>query len=608
LWKSLPNTGAGGRQFHDRPPVAGPDMTQPEIGMTLIVLTNKRQPMRTWWKEAVIYQVYPHSFKDGDGDGIGDLQGILSKLDYIAGLGVDTLWLNPVFGSPGEDNGYDISDYKNIQPEMGTMEDMEGLIRSLHDRGMRIIIDMVVNHTSDEHPWFRKARQSRSDPHYLFYHWWPAEKGQPPFRAGFFDQAGQGWQYNETTNSYYLHYFSPKQPDLNWDNPGLREQIYEMLEFWIGKGIDGFRLDAITYISKDPAFPEITPGILKDKYQDDWGNCYADGPRLHEFLHELNSRIANGRNIVLIGEGSGVSSGQALLFVGEDRHELDILCHFEGIMIGYLPGKYKKVDPAGYKVTDLKEVYTRWEEAVRHKGWNSIYLGNHDQPRMLSRWGDDSDCYREASAKLLFTFLLTMPATPFLYNGDEIGMTNIRFDKIEEYKDIETRRVYQRLLDTGGDAAGFLKDQQLTARDNSRTPFQWDNGMNAGFSTADPWMRVNDNYMKVNVAAQEADPGSILHFVRQLIRLRKNRPVFVYGDYRLVDPRHPHVYAFIRRLDPFAVLTVLNFSKEPTAFTAPFQALQEKDLLIGNYPGIHFDKRDRIVLQPYQAAIFEVVA
>lgn len=538
-----------------------------------------------WWKEAVIYQVYPRSFKDSNGDGIGDIAGIISQLDYIASLGVDAVWINPVYLSPGRDNGYDISDFRAIQPEYGTMEDMQELIDQLHARKIRLVMDMVLNHTSDQHEWFREARVSRDNPYYSFYHWWPAEKGEPPHRCGFFDAAGKGWQLNEATNSYYLHYFAPEQPDLNWENPEVRRQLYDMLRYWLDKGVDGLRMDAICFISKDCSWPEISPELLKEKYHDDWGHYYAAGPYLHEYLREMNEQVLSKYDVVAIGEAAGISSDQALLFVDEDRRELDMLYHFEGIVIGYIPGEFKKVDPAGYRLSDWKEVYTRWDAVLKQKGWGTIYLGNHDQPRMVSRWGDDSEAFRDAWAKLLFTFLLTMRATPFIYNGDELGMTNIRFDKIEDYRDIETRQMYQHLKDNGGDPEAFLKDQQLAARDNSRTPFQWTGGPQAGFTSGTPWIMVNPNYKTVNRAAAEKDDNSVLNYVRELIRLRRENPVLIYGDYRLLLAEHPSIYAYERSYKGETWTIMLNFSKEA----------QSCCLVSG----------EEITLLPYQALIMQ---
>ena len=556
----------------------------------------------TWWRSAVIYQVYPRSFMDSNGDGVGDLKGIISQLDYIASLGVDILWINPVYASPDKDNGYDICDFKSIDPKMGAMKDLDRLIQNIHDKGMKIIMDMVLNHTSDKHPWFRQARTSRENMYYPFYHWWPEEKGHPPYRCGFFDPAGEGWRYNNATRSWYLHYFSAHQPDLNWENPELRENIYEILRFWLDKGIDGFRLDAITFISKDTSWPQITPEILQQHYSGDWGHYYAIGPHLHRYLQEMHKKVMRHYDAVTIAEAPGISAGQACDFVDPARKELNMITHFEGIMTGYIPGEFKRMDPAGFDLKKLKEVYTRWDKALEDKGWNTLYLGNHDQPRMISHWGNDSDTCRELSAKMLFTFLLTMRATPFIYNGDEIGMVNIRFEKIEDYQDIETRHIYQKLKDNGGDVETFLKDQQLAGRDNGRTPFQWDSSPNAGFTTGKPWIKVNDNYKKINVAAQERSPSSLLNFVRYLIRLRKSIPALTEGNYELLMPDHPDIYAYKRTAGKDTCLIILNFTSHTVECPEDCFIPVGGEVLVNNYPGIT-EKNGAWHLRPYQALV-----
>ncbi len=560
-------------------------------------------PSCKWWSSAIVYQVYPRSFQDSNGDGVGDLPGILSRLDYIASLGADTLWINPVYRSPGRDNGYDISDFQAIQPEYGTMADLEALIRAVHQKNMRIIMDMVVNHTSDEHDWFKQARSSRENPYYPFYLWWPAEKGQPPYRRGFFDPAGEAWEYNRATDSWYLHYFSKHQPDLNWDHAETRQAVYAMLRYWLDKGVDGLRFDALTFISKDPAFPEISSDLLKRDFHNDWGYYYASGPRLHDYIREMHREVLANYDVVSIAEASGVSSAQVLSFVADDREELNLLCHFEGMMIGQVSGEFKKIDAAGYSRAEWKEVYTRWSTVFGTTGWGTIYLGNHDQPRMISRWGDDSPAFRDLSAKLLFTFLLTMRATPFLYNGDELGMSNIRFTTIEEYQDIETRQMYEKIKASGGDLAGFLKDQQLTARDNSRTPFQWTAGLNAGFTTGKPWLPVNPNYRTTNREAQERDAHSVLHYVRRLIRLRKAYPALVYGDFGLLNTGDSPFYAYTRHKDNSTFAVLLNLSGQEQPFDSLFSAPASEDIIINNYPMQH-RTRNSLLLAPWQALVF----
>ena len=556
-----------------------------------------------WWKAAVIYQVYPRSFQDSNGDGIGDLPGILSRLDYIVSLGIDTLWINPVYRSPGNDNGYDISDFRAIQPEYGTMAGLDALIAAAHQKKMRIIMDMVVNHTSDEHEWFQQARSSRDNPYYPFYIWWPAEKGRPPYRRGFFDPAGEAWEYNAATDSWYLHYFSKHQPDLNWDHAEARREIHMMLRFWLDKGVDGLRFDALTFISKDQAFPEISAELLKRNFRNDWGYYYASGPRLHDYIREMHREVLADYDVVSIAEASGVSSTQVLDFVAEDRQELSLLCHFEGMMIGQLSGQFKKIDPAGYSRSEWKEVYTRWSQVFESKGWGTIYLGNHDQPRMVSRWGDDSPVFRTLSSKLLFTFLLTMRGTPLLYNGDELGMTNIRFTSIDEYEDIETRQMYEQLKAANGDTGSFLRDQQLTGRDNGRTPFQWTAGPNAGFTTGKPWLKINPNYIDTNREAQERDPDSVLHFARRLIHLRKQYPTLVYGDFNLLSHDESPVYAYTRHKGNATFAVLLNLSSQEQPFDSLFSPPAKQDIIINNYPGFNW-RRNSLLLAPWQALVF----
>ena len=455
---------------------------------------------RKWWKEAVVYQIYPRSFKDSNGDGIGDLRGITSELDYIKRLGIDVIWLNPIYGSPNDDNGYDISDYCSIMKEFGTMQDFDDMLKGMHARGLKLVMDLVVNHSSDEHEWFKQSRSSRDNPYRQYYHWWAAEKGKPAHRWSFFDVNGDAWKFDEKTNSYYLHYFSQKQPDLNWENPKLREEIFSMMRFWFDKGIDGFRMDVIPFISKDTTFPPLPP-----EYHGDYVRYYANGPHTHEYLQAMNEEVLSKYDSMSVAEGIGVTTEDALKYVDADRHELNMAYHFEGVGLGILPNSHKIPDPKGYSLVDFKNIYSKWDAVFADKGWGTIYLGNHDQPRMTTRWGNDSPQWRELSSKMLTTFLLTMRATPYYYGGDELGMTNIKFDKIEDYRDIESLNWY-KLEKSSGDVQRFIEAQKITARDNGRTPFQWDASSNAGFTTGTPWLKVNPNYTTVNVAAE--DKGS----------------------------------------------------------------------------------------------------
>lgn len=571
--------------------------------------TNKAEAQESgnkkkWWKEAIVYQVYPRSFKDADGDGIGDLKGIISKLDYIKSLGIDVIWLNPIYGSPNDDNGYDISDYEGIMKEFGTMKDFDALLEGMHQRKIKLVMDLVVNHSSDEHKWFQESKKSRTNPYRDYYHWWPEEKGKPAYRKSFFDVNGEAWKYDSLTKSYYLHYFSRKQPDLNWENPKLREEIFSMMKFWFDKGVDGFRMDVIPFISKDTTFPVITQKELDEKYYGDWSYYYGHGPHVHEYLQQMNKEVLSKYDVMTVAEGAGTNSDDALLYVDESRHELNMLYHFEGVSLGYLPNEFKQMDPHGYSLVEFKKIYSKWDNIFAKKGWGTIYLGNHDQPRMLTRWGNDAPVYREASSKLLTTFILSMRATPYYYAGDELGMSNIKFDNIEDYRDIETLNYYKKLQAEGGDLQHFLNGQKISARDNGRTPFQWNGTENAGFSKAKPWLKVNPNYKTVNVAAEEKDPNSTLHYFRKMVKLRKSLPELVYGAYQLIDEKNENVYAYTRTLGDKSVAVVMNFSAKEVKFDLP-STVKPGEVLINNL-GSYKIKNATIDLEPYQAIIFRI--
>ena len=555
---------------------------------------------RKWWKEAVVYQIYPRSFKDTDGDGVGDLKGIISKLDYLKSLGIDVIWLNPIYSSPNADNGYDISDYQNIMKEFGTMEDFNALLKGMHERGIKLVMDLVVNHSSDEHKWFQESRKSRDNPYRDYYHWWPAEKGKPAFRPGSFEADGSGWRYDKQTDSYYLHYFNYKQPDLNWENPKVRQEIYAMMNWWFQKGIDGFRMDVIPFIGKDTDFPVITQAELDNKYEGRWDVYFASGKNLHAYLQEMNTEVLSKYDSMSLAEGAGMTKSTALNFVDADRNELNMGYHFDGTNLGYVPGYFKKMGP--YSLLDFKKIYSDWDTVYDTKGWGTIYLGNHDQPRMVSRWGNDSPEFRGLSSKMLTTFLLSMKGTPYYYNGDELGMTNIKFDKIEDYRDIETLAEYEKLKLAGGDLKQFIEDQKTGgARDNGRTPFQWDATKNAGFTSGEPWLKVNNNHVVLNAATEEKDPNSELNYFRKMVKLRKNNLTLVYGKYTLIDSENKNVYAYTRELNGEKLLILLNFSAQKATVKTGLDTKKAK-LLITNYGG----KSSTTEVRPYEASIFKL--
>jgi oligo-1,6-glucosidase len=548
----------------------------------------------TWWKEAVIYQIYPRSFKDSNGDGIGDLQGVISKLDYIKSLGVDAVWLNPIFTSPNDDNGYDISDYRNIMTDFGAMSDFDELLKQMHQKDLKLILDLVPNHSSDEHFWFQESKKSRDNPYRDYYHWWSAENGKPNERFSFFDVNRDAWMYDEKTNAYFLHYFSRKQPDLNWENPKLRQEMYDVLSFWFDKGVDGFRMDVVPFISKDVSFPPIPA-----RYNGSFGDYYAQGPFLHDYLKEMNTQVLSKYTSVSIAEGVGVNTEDVHLFVDPERKELDMLYHFDGMGIGFTPDGFKEPHPDGYSLLEFKQVYTKWDKAFEN-GWGTIYLGNHDQPRMVTRWGNDAPEFRELSSKMLHTFLMTMRATPFIYHGDEIGMANIKFESIEDYRDIESINMHYYLTTNGGDLQRFMSAQKITARDNGRTPFQWDDSKNAGFTDGKPWLKVNPNFKEVNVKNQANDKKSILSYFKTLIELRKKYKTLIYGDYQLLDATNKSVYAYSRKDENGLFLILLNFTSVDAKFDIDFD-LNDAELMMSNYLDANLNK----VLKPYQACIYK---
>ncbi|MCI9337933.1 MAG: alpha-glucosidase [Lachnospiraceae bacterium] len=542
-------------------------------------MTKKDNTNQTkWWKSAVIYQIYPRSFADSNHDGIGDLQGIISKLDYLEKLGIDAIWLSPVCKSPQDDNGYDISDYQDIDPMFGTLTDMEELIAEAGKRHIRIIMDLVLNHSSDEHFWFREARKSRENPYHDYYVWRDGAEGELPndMRAAF---GGPAWEWVPEVGQYYFHQFSVKQPDLNWENPKLRREIYDMINWWMEKGVGGFRLDVIDQIAKEPD-RKIT----------------CNGPRLHEFLRELSRETFQKGDLVTVGEAWGATTELAKLYSNPDNSELSMVFQFEHICLDQIPGK-EKWDLAPLPFRKLKEVFGRWQRELYGKGWNSLFWNNHDLPRIVSRWGNDNE-YRVESAKMLAILLHGMQGTPYIYQGEELGMTNIRC-QLEDYRDIETLNLYRERLEKGYEKAEIMDSVYAKSRDNARTPMQWNDGENAGFTDGEPWIRVNPNYQKINAAAQMAEEDSIWKCYQKLIRLRKEYPVFAEGEFGMLLEEDENIFAYTRTDACSQLLVICNFYG--STVEVDLEELESAgELLIGNYK----DQKQRRVLEPYEGRMY----
>ncbi|MDN3955052.1 glycoside hydrolase family 13 protein [Sporolactobacillus laevolacticus] len=533
-----------------------------------------------WWKQSVVYQIYPKSFLDSNHDGIGDLKGIIQKLDYIKLLGVDVIWLCPVYESPQVDNGYDISDYYQISKLYGSMDDMDTLIKESKARGIKIMVDLVVNHTSDQHPWFIESRKSKDNPYRDYYIW----SDQPNDLTSNF--GGSAWSYDEKTKQYYLHFYSEQQPDLNWENPDMRRAIYKMMNFWIEKGIGGFRMDVIDLIGKEP-----------DK------KIKENGPKLHDYLKEMNEYTFGPANLITVGETWGATPEIGHLYTDAGRKELNMVFQFEHMNLDKQPGKHrwdlKKLD-----LIDLKDVLSKWQDSFSEDGWNSLFWNNHDLPRIVSRWGNDRE-YRELSAKMLATLLHGMKGTPFIYQGEELGMTNTNFESIDDYPDIETQNMYKDRLATGFSKEEIMQSIHMKARDNARTPMQWNSSENAGFSTIQPWMKVNTNYRKVNVEQSLVDPDSVFFHYQKLIALRKEKDILIKGRYELVDHDNTQVYAYKRIMDDQELLIVCNFYETPADLHYS-EGTKEEDIgiLISNYPDSP-RALDHLLLRPYEAVVYE---
>nr|WP_155668851.1 alpha-glucosidase [Ornithinibacillus caprae] len=556
---------------------------------------------KTWWKESVVYQIYPRSFNDSNGDGIGDIKGMIEKLDYLKELGIDVIWLSPVYKSPNDDNGYDISDYQDIMDDFGTMADWEELLSEIHNRGMKLIMDLVVNHSSDEHEWFQESRKSKDNPYRDYYIWRPGKGEKEPnnWESTF---SGPAWEYDEQTNEYYLHIFSKKQPDLNWENPKLRNEIYKMMKWWLDKGIDGFRMDVINFISKVPALPDA-PNPEAKRYVSG-SQYFMNGPRIHEFLQEMHKEVLSLYDIMTVGEMPGVDVEEAKKYTDQNRDELQMVFQFEHMDLD--SGPNGKWDLKPLDLRDLKESISKWQTGLHGVGWNSLYLNNHDQPRIVSRFGNDKE-YRVESAKMLGTFLHMLQGTPYIYQGEEIGMTNIKFDSINDYQDIEILNMYKEKVTEGNeDHDKVMESIYVKGRDNARTPIQWDDTENGGFTTGDPWIQVNPNYKTINAKQAVKDEHSIYHYYRKLIKLRKQHDLIVYGEYQLILPDHEQIYAYMRSYEGEKLLVVTNFSEQYVAFQLPEDVtFKAEEVLIGNYDIDGIEDFSSFTLKPYEARVYK---
>ena len=546
---------------------------------------------KAWWKEAVVYQIYPRSFCDSNGDGIGDLNGITSKLDYLKELGIDVIWLSPVYKSPNDDNGYDISDYEDIMTEFGTMDDFDKMLAAAHERGIKIVMDLVVNHTSDEHPWFVESRSSKDNEKRDYYIWKEGKDGKEPTNWGS-AFSGPAWKYDEKTDMYYLHLFSVKQPDLNWENPKVRKEVFDMMTRWCEKGIDGFRMDVISLISKPEGYPDAkVVGLYGDM-----GIC-ANGPKVHDYLKEMNEKVLSKFDIMTVGETAGVTLEEAKKYANTDGSELNMVFQFEHMDLD--GGEKFKWSTQPMPLVPLKENLSKWQKGLDGVAWNSLYFCNHDQPRIVSRLGDESDAYRELSAKCIATCLHMMQGTPYVYQGEELGMTNTVFNSVDDFRDLESINAYRELVESGlyTDEDMFPKIAHKS-RDNARTPMQWDASENAGFTTGKPWIAVNPNYKKINVADQLKREDSVFHYYQKLIRLRKENEIIVYGNYELLLPEDENIFAYKRTLDNQKLLVVCNFSKSEQKFD--FSGYENAKVLISNY---NRDAGEDGILKPYEATV-----
>lgn len=551
---------------------------------------------KKWWKESVAYQVYPRSFMDSNGDGIGDLKGVTSKLDYLKELGIDVIWLSPMYKSPNDDNGYDISDYQDIMDEFGTMAEFDELLEGVHQRGMKLILDLVINHTSDEHPWFIESRSSKDNPKRDWYIWSDGKGGKEPnnWESIF---SGPAWEYDEETKQYFMHIFSTKQPDLNWENPEVRDALYSMMNWWLDKGIDGFRVDAISHIKKEPGFPDMpNPEGLK------YVPCFPymmNVNGIDDFLSEMADKTIRNYDIMTVGEANGVRIEDADRWVGEENGYFNMIFQFEFLDL------WDKDTEGRIDVRKLKRVLTKWQKGLEGRGWNALFIENHDQPRRVSSWGDDQKLWKE-SAKMLGTMYFLMKGTPFIYQGQEIGMTNVKFPSIEDYNDVGMINYYKVETEKGRSHEEIMKIIWDKGRDNSRTPMQWDSSNMGGFTTGnDTWLGVNPNYPEINVEKQVGDPDSVLNFYKKLIRLRKDNPLFVYGTYELLLANHPKLFAYTRSLGNRKAIVINNFSNKPSRIKVPNSvSYATSELVLTNYDVADTKLRKEFTLKPYETRVY----
>ena len=550
---------------------------------------------KVWWKEAVAYQIYPRSFMDSNGDGIGDLRGIITKLDYLKDLGVDVIWICPMYKSPNADNGYDISDYQDIMEDFGNMKDFDELLAGVHERGMKLIIDLVINHTSDEHPWFIESRSSKDNPKRDWYIWEEAKNSKEPnnWESIF---SGSVWEYDEKTKEYFMHLFDKKQPDLNWENKDVRFALYDMINWWLDKGIDGFRVDAISHIKKEPGFPDL-PNPKKLDYVPSFDYMMnVDG--IQEFLQELKEQTFARYDIMTVGEANGVKIHQADEWVGEENGKFNMIFQFEHL------GLWNKGDEGGIDLLQLKETFTKWQKGLEGNGWNALFLENHDQPRSVSTWGNDKE-YLVESAKVLGALYFFMQGTPYIYQGQELGMTNVKFDTIDQYDDVAMKNLYRIESAKGEEHAQKVMELiWKNGRDNSRTPMQWNAKENAGFTTGTPWLGVNENYKTINVEAQWNDPKSVLSFYRDMIKLRKEEEVFVYGNYDLILEEDENIYAYTRTLAGTTGLVICNTSAEAVGYSYEKLPVSYADLKLQNYDVEEHKGETTFTLKPYETRVY----